>query len=151
MQQGDNVDYEEKPIDNEIFKMIQDANNLVKIDLKDHFNLDIKNIEPQHLDLILPFYKKGTFWNKKKRESVILILGSTLGQIMVDKLGFEWVDYKDKLGEEIAIRHLESNWRAFPFSSVRKRIKTRESGYFVGIYKSFETEIVKSKDNKNGL
>ena len=138
MKEGEEIQYDEKPIPEDVKGTIIDAVESLKLDYQSLFNETIDNIEPIHLDKIVSHYKKISRWNRKRREHVALLLGASLGQILVDSLGFEWIIFKDQEGEELAVRHLTSNWRAFPLSSVKKRIKTGEKGYFTSLYNSFK-------------
>src|ERR1035438_1000297 len=70
-------------------------------------------ITPQILDEVYPFFKKGTRWSKKNRTYAISILGSGLGYCYIKELGYKWIIVKDKMGEEFAVKHEESNWTNF--------------------------------------
>lgn len=143
MQNDELKNFEELVIDAESINNINLAYEIVKNDLIKDFNFQLDKIQPSNLDLIFPKYKKSAFWSKKKKENVIMIIGATFGQILVEKLNFEWIIVVDNLGKEIALKNSETGWIAFPFSSVRKLYSDKEYKKFEGFYKSIELEITK--------
>ena len=102
-------------------------------------------ITPKILDEIYPIVKKGTWWNKWKKNYIVHIFGVGLGNCLVSELGFKWIVIQDNLGREISVKHKDSNLMSFPFSSVRKRIGTKETDFFRAIFEMFRITL----ENKN--
>lgn len=135
MKNNDNFKFEESAPTEHDLKMLIEANSQVLKWYNKVFSTSKTILTVKDLDELYPFIKKGTRWNSKYRNNAILLLGSVIGQIMVDELNFEWIVFKDDIGEELSLVHKASNWRAFPFSSVKKRIRKRDKNYFTPLYK----------------
>jgi hypothetical protein len=138
-----NIICTETRLDNKVLAVIDKITDTVLLDYNFLFQKKETTLSVHDLDELIPIYKKGTRWNNKKKKKAINRLGSTLGEIMVKELGFEWVLFSDKQGEEFAIRNLTTNWRAFPYSSIRKRIRTHEKGYCSALYNNFKRDNTK--------
>jgi hypothetical protein len=65
-------------------------------------------------------------------------LGVILGDILVQKHGFEWMNTRDVFGESITTIHPETKWHTFPINFVWKRVDEGETeiGFFKAIVKS---------------
>jgi hypothetical protein len=137
----DLTNYQELTISKEQEQFIEEGLKLLSDIIKENKLDQNGEITPKSLDGIYPILKKGTWWSKKRRENAILILGVGLGYCFVRELGYKWIYVKDSLGEELSVKHEESNWTSFPFSSVRKRIRTGEKNFFSAIIDSFGKEI----------
>ena len=57
-------------------------------------------------------------------------IGLSFGQILVERLGMEWVIATDSKGKDIAVRG-KSGWVVYPRDVVRKRFVNDESGGFL--------------------
>ena len=101
------------------------------------FGKDLDRIEPEHLDSAYHYFKKGTFFSKKKRNYAVLVLGSVLGEIMCRDFGYTWVNLHYDDGIELSIKINEPYTISHPYSIVRKRIRKREYGYFTAVYETF--------------
>lgn len=103
------------------------------------FGKEIDRIEAIHLDYAYTYFKKKTFWSKKKRNYSVLVLGSVIGELLCRDFGYEWKNwvYDDVDGTELGVKHKESYSIGHPFSIVRKRIRTQEYGYFTAVYEMF--------------
>jgi len=103
------------------------------------FGKDLDRIEPEHLDSVYHYFKKGTLFSKKKRNYAVLVLGSVLGELICRDFGYEWKNliYDDADGAELGITHKDSYSIGHPYSVVRKRIRSREYAYFVPAYEMF--------------
>ena len=141
----DLTNYHELPISQEQEQFIGEGIKLLKEIIKETKVNDTGEITSSSLDEVYPVLKKGTWWSKKRRENAIMILGIGLGHCFVTELGYKWIFVKDNLGEELSVKHEQSNWTSFPFSSIRKRIRTREKNFFRALINSFEQEM----KNKN--
>lgn len=82
---------------------------------------------------------KESWWKRQRKFILITGFGYALGQYLVDKLGFEWLVYKDYQGKDVAVKHVASGIICFPISSLRKRMKTREYRFM----KDYVNELVK--------
>lgn len=69
---------------------------------------------------------------------VISILGAYLGERCCEGLDMEWVIVSDQYGKDFAVSSIEVESLGFPFSTVAKRIESRESGFLVGVYRAIE-------------
>jgi hypothetical protein len=67
-------------------------------------------------------------------EAVTQILGAAFGAYCIEALQMQWVLLTDQDGTDLAIEGTEHAFRAFPMHSVRKRIRARETGFFVGVF-----------------
>lgn len=67
-------------------------------------------------------------------EQVTEILGGVLGNRCVDQLDMEWVKVSDSYGTDYAVRSRTTEVLAFPFSTVLKRIETREPEFMLGVF-----------------
>jgi len=141
----DLANYHELPISQEQEEFIDEGINLLREIIKENKVNDTGEITSKVLDEIYPVLKKGTWWSKKRRENAVVILGIGLGYCFVTELGYKWIYVRDNLGEELSVKHEESNWTSFPFSSIRKRIRTSERNFFSALINSFGQEI----KNKN--
>lgn len=82
-----------------------------------------------------------SWWKRPRKFAIITGLGYALGQYLVDKMGFEWMVYKDFQGKDIAVKHAGSGIISFPISSVRKRIKTKEYRFMVSYIEALKQEL----------
>lgn len=141
IQMENNLDFKEEPLPIDTVNLIADTYSALLDDFVQVTGNERESFSASHLDQLLPFYKKGIRFSKNRRKQAVLFWGIGLGQLLVDKLGFQWVSFEDADGRELAVRHNKSNWRAFPLASVRKRIRTKETGYFSAIFDSFKEAI----------
>lgn len=80
-----------------------------------------------------------TRWQKSSdrrysESEVINILGSYLGETLINDFQMEWVAVSDELGKSYAVRHRSLELISYPFSSVEKRIDSGTSGFLWNIY-----------------
>jgi hypothetical protein len=71
---------------------------------------------------------------KYTRQEVIEILGSYLGEKLIQDLDMEWVEVSDEVGTDYAVRHVQFEVVAYPFSSVMKRIDDNSYDFIYKIY-----------------
>jgi hypothetical protein len=67
-------------------------------------------------------------------------IGLTFGQILVDRLGMEWVIATDLQGTEFAVRS-ESGWVTYPRDFVKKRYANDESGFMTAMFSHYAAEL----------
>lgn len=68
---------------------------------------------------------------KKPTPTMIVYgLGGAFGDILNKKFKSNWIHLTDNFGEAICIRHAQSSYTAFPYSSVQKRIESKENTFF---------------------
>lgn len=65
------------------------------------------------------------------------VLGLAFGQMLVTRLGFEWVNYKDDYGTTMAVRQPRSGAVSFPFDVIKKRIGTEEAQFNSALLAAF--------------
>ena len=103
-------------------------------DVEDGYLFDV-----ELLDNALENAMKESWWKRQRKFILITGFGYALGQYLVDKLGFEWLVYKDYQGKDVAVKHRASGIICFPISSLRKRMKTREYRFM----KNYVNELIK--------
>lgn len=133
--------FKESEVSEEFLNQVEEAYNMLISLAKEYSTSFDGELTPTDLDILYPILKKGTRWNKERRETSISLLGAGLGKLMVDHLGFKWIEFEDEQGKDIAVKHDESDWIAFPFSSVQKRIRKRDRPFFKALYDSFQSDI----------
>ena len=74
-------------------------------------------------------------WIGKDETNKLQCLGVTLGDVIVQKCGFRWVEVEDDLGTDPALKLLDTSIILFPVTMISKRI---ENGETVNIYDLFE-------------
>lgn len=83
-------------------------------------------------------------WEKKRSytdQQVIEILGAYLGSQLITDLQMEWVVVTDQYGTDYAVRAKKVEAMSFPFSSVSKRIESKQYDFMVGVYESVKHTI----------
>ena len=71
-------------------------------------------------------------------------MGSLFGEIAEKRLSMKWQIITDEYGVDFCLSHKETHTVIFPFSSVYKRIESRESGFFGALF-----QIVRAKIEEN--
>ncbi len=74
-------------------------------------------------------------WIERTETVKLQSLGITLGDALVQKLGFEWVSVEDEIGRDPAIRLPGTSIVMFPLTMLSKRI---ERGEVVDVYQLFD-------------
>ena len=74
-------------------------------------------------------------------QHVVEVLGSILGNKLVDDLDMEWILLNDEYGTDFAVRSKRFEVMAFPFSTVVKRIENNEHDFMVGVYYAVKDRI----------
>lgn len=74
-------------------------------------------------------------------EEVIMVLGAYLGECCCEGLNMEWVVVTDEYGTDFAVSSMEAETLGFPFSTVAKRVESREGGFLMGVYRAIEDNI----------
>ena len=64
-------------------------------------------------------------------------VGLAFGQLLVDRLGMEWVIATDGQGTDFAVRG-DSGWLVYPRDVVRKRHANDESGFLTALFHTIE-------------
>lgn len=73
-------------------------------------------------------------------ESVANALGAAFGELLVRRLGFSWGVFDDAEGADIAVR-FDDGFTAFPWSSVARRIESREPTFFAALFATFAQRV----------
>jgi len=78
--------------------------------------------------------------NEKHRQfteqQVVEILGSYLGNKLINDFQMEWVIVTDQYGTDYAVRSKIAEVMSFPFSSVSKRIENNQHEFMVSVYEA---------------
>jgi hypothetical protein len=69
---------------------------------------------------------------------VVDMLGGVLGNACMDQLDMEWIEVKDAQGTDYAVRSKRYVVTAYPFSSVMKRVESKEPEFMVSVYAAIE-------------
>ncbi len=83
--------------------------------------------------------------NLKKPTATMIkyALGSAFGEVLNTITGSDWMHVTDQYGKEICIHHKSANYTSFPYSSVEKRIKSREALFFESIENLMKEECLR--------
>ncbi len=110
--------------------------------LKDSIN-EYETIEGKLnlLDVIL-----RSNWIEKEETNKLQCLGITLGDIIVQELGFRWIEIEDDYGIDPAVKLDNTSIILFPLTMISKRIENGES---VDIYELYNAVKNKVEELKN--
>lgn len=119
-----------------ISKWIIDGTNMIR-----HYIPDFQNDELNFstLDKVFELWINDSE-NKFDSNSIKNGLGAIFGRLLNQELEMRWIKVVDEYGEELAVEH-KSSFKSFPFSSVDKRIKTSDTGFFQQIFEILKHEI----------
>lgn len=120
----------ERDVEIEDLDRLRGLEGVVKELLMKAGKLESGELTAYDLDCAHKYLRAGTLFSRRNRDNTVYLLGACYGQLMVREHGFKWIAYKDHLGEELAVKHEKSEWIAFPFSSVRKRVRSRRGTIF---------------------
>lgn len=91
-----------------------------------------------HADPLDKLDKSFELWLGDNRDwpqsEVVDLLGAHFGEYCSAQLGMRWVRVKDSYGIALAIDGIDACFRAFPYTSVEKRIADGEHTFFRGIF-----------------
>lgn len=77
-------------------------------------------------------------WLSDRRDwsdsEVVEILGAHFGEHCCTHLKMKWVRVQDRHGVALAVEGIDACFRAFPYSSIEKRIAANEHTFFRGIF-----------------
>lgn len=85
------------------------------------------------------------WWKRPRKFLVATGMGYLLGQYLVEHLDFEWLVYQDFQGKDIAVKHKYSDIIAFPISSIRKRLQTKEYRFIKNYIETLSMEVKQTK------
>lgn len=74
-------------------------------------------------------------------QQVMEILGAYLGEKLNRELRMEWVVVTDEYGTDYAVRGIDFEIMAFPFSSVWKRIEDGQHDFLYGVYHAVKNQL----------
>ena len=89
----------------------------------------------------LDFYSESA--RKPSAYMVKLALGTVFGDTLNNLFHSEWVHITDQYGEEICVRHEDSNYTTFPYSSIEKRFTSKELNFFEAIEELMKLQVQK--------
>lgn len=135
-------EYEERALNKKELAWKKDALNLADGLIEKYGNhAKSDTYEPSILDTTFQNVMQASWLGRPQKFSVITGLGYALGQVLVDHLGFEWLVYKDAQGKDVAVKHAASGIIAFPISTIRKRLKTKEYTFACAYFQNLKDEI----------
>ena len=91
------------------------------------------DLTPEELDVVFSRWMHDDE-EKEADDLVANALGAAFGSYLVEQHGFRWVVVTDEYGTEFAVRHDIGETKAFPRSSVQKRIEDKCSEFFQNVY-----------------
>ncbi len=111
--------------------------------VREHFQAESQHLYDdldQKLSLLDGILKNR--WIQVTETAKLQCLGITLGDALVQKLGFEWVTVEDEYGRDPAIQLPGTSIILFPLTMISKRIERREdvdvASLFQGVCKLVE-------------
>jgi hypothetical protein len=84
-------------------------------------------------------------------ETVVSITGAAFGEYCNQHLKTRWLIISDAAGREAAIRSPNNRVTGWPFSTVRKRVHARESGFFAPVYESLRRSVEETYADKEAF
>jgi len=140
--------HEERALNQKELAWKKDALDLADALIEKYGNdAESRTYEPFVLDTTFQQVMQASWWDRPRRFSLITGLGYALGQGLVHHLGFEWLVYTDAKGRDVAVKHAASGIVAFPISTIRKRLKTKEYEFACAYFKMLKDEIKMSKQD----
>lgn len=92
--------------------------------------------QPSLKDLDLAFSSWTSDRKQYSDDDVRMMIGSYLGNYFVASANMEWVFVEDQYGKDYAVQSRVYDVLAFPFSTVQKRIDSKETGFINNVYLS---------------
>jgi hypothetical protein len=115
--------------------------------VRDHYENDAYEIYQTlngKLELLDKIIKSNCI--NKTEKYKLQCLGITLGDALVQDLGFNWIEIEDEYGVDPAIKYKDTSLILFPLTMISKRIENDE---FVDIFKLFEQLKLKVNELKD--
>jgi hypothetical protein len=72
------------------------------------------------------------------RDTIITLVGTLLGQMFVDRFGYNWKTIEDFMGKDLVVENPQNNYQLFPFSIVQQRVDAREVGFVTKLAEMLE-------------
>lgn len=136
--------YEELPLNEEDQKWIETSLQIAREMVEFYLKVQPEYpYEPELLDKVFVECLNDLDNKMLEPNVVVAAVGCGMGQCLIDKLGFQWIIYKDQQGSDLALRHPVTGWISYPMSSVFKRLETKERGFVKGIFDTFKNELNK--------
>ena len=108
----------------------------MRVYLRDSGRLDQDEVTPAMLDeawVDRRASSRSSDAGDQPIEDAVNEVGLAFGQVLVDRLGLEWVIATDRHGTEFAVRR-HSGWVVYPRDVVRKRCSNDESGFLMALF-----------------
>ena len=80
----------------------------------------------------------------EKKPSAYMIkmtLGTVFGDVLNKEFQSQWKHVSDMYGEEISVHHTATNYATFPYSSIEKRIASKELNFFQAIEATMAAQV----------
>jgi hypothetical protein len=124
--------------DIELVPVLENASAVGKF-LKCFLSRDIEKWTLDDLDCAFQTWSSSSNKRGYTNEAVVEITGAAFGQFCVENLNMRWVKVCDARGTDLAVQGVKKSVRAYPFSSVSKRITDSEYGFFKPVHISIES------------
>lgn len=110
--------------------------------LDDVFASWLKDTDP----FVKQNYDMDFHHESEKKPSAYMIkmtLGTVFGDILNKEFQSNWKHVTDMYGEEISVHHAGVNYATFPYSSIEKRIASKELNFFQAIEATMAAQVQK--------
>lgn len=115
--------------------------------VRNHYDTDsLKNYDTVDGKLQLLKTILESNWIQKNETNKLQCLGVTLGDAIVQDLGFNWVEIEDEFGIDPALRLGDTSLILFPLTMISKRIENNETVNILELFDWIKTKVVELKD-----
>jgi hypothetical protein len=115
--------------------------------VQNHYDTDsLKNYDT--LDGKLQLLKTiiESAWIQKYETNKLQCLGVTLGDAIVQDLGFNWVEIEDEFGVDPAIKLGDTSLILFPLTMISKRIENDEAVNIFELFDRIKNKVLEIRD-----
>lgn len=115
--------------------------------VQNHYDTDsLKNYDT--LDGKLQLLKTiiESAWIQKVETNKLQCLGVTLGDAIVQDLGFNWVEIEDEFGVDPAIKLGDTSLILFPLTMISKRIENDEAVNIFELFDRIKNKVLEIRD-----
>ena len=108
--------------------------------LSDTFSSWLKDVHP----FVKQNYDMDFHAESEKKPSAYMIkmaLGTVFGDVLNSQYKSEWMHLTDAYGSEISVYHKGANYATFPYSSIEKRIASKELNFFQPIEEMMKGQV----------
>ena len=129
-----------EPIPEEVSELSADElsaihrNASLALTMFEDFGVAIEDDPLEQLDKTFERWMDASNRNDYSESHVVEVLGAKFGAHCNATLGMRWVRVVDQYGASLAVEGIDTQFRAFPYHSIQKRIADKEHTFFAGIY-----------------